>query len=263
MSLEKDRFRSTAARAFFALTALSVLVGVTLELWLSYHSRTILPPHAGFTRTFGPGLDGAMNQLVFFTTESNIILGLTTLLLAIRLNRSSEVFHVFRLVGLIDVAITAVVYNVLLAGDVKPEGLGQVANVIQHMINPSLGWIGWLAFGPARLITVRRVALAALLPLAWGVGTLVRGALIDWYPYSILDVPRLGYGGVALYILAVLALFLAIAGVLAVVDRRLGAWPFRAGELAISDRRAEPLPASRQESRRSTSGGARHISGVT
>lgn len=232
-SLEKRSFRSTGARAFFALTAVSVSVGVALELWLAYGARTVLPPHAGFTRTFGPGLDGALNQLVFFTTESNAILGLTTLLLALRLSRSSELFHVFRLVGLIDIAITAVVYNLLLASDVKPQGMGEVANVLQHMINPALAWIGWLLFGPARAVTVRRVAFAALVPLAWGVATLARGAVIDWYPYSILDVPRLGYGGVALYILAVLVLFFVIATVLAVIDRQLGSRPFRVGEPAI------------------------------
>jgi hypothetical protein len=249
MPMDKNSVRSLGARAFFALTAVSVSIGVALELWLAYHARTGLPPHAGFTRTFGPGIDGGLNQLVFFTTESNAILGLTTLLLAIRLHRSSEVFHVFRLVGLIDIAITAVVYNLLLAGDVKPQGVGEVANVIQHMINPALAWIGWLVFGPARLVTVRRVALAALVPLAWGVVTLVRGAFIDWYPYSILDVPRLGYGGVALYILGVLALFFVIAGVLAVVDRQLGTTPFRASEQA-PDRRGTavtPLGTHRSE----------------
>lgn len=230
MPMDQNSVRSLAARVFFALTALSVSIGVALELWLAYHARTVLPPHAGFTRTFGPGIDGALNQLVFFTTESNAILGLTTLLLAIRLNRSSEVFHVFRLAGLIDIAITALVYNLLLAGDVKPQGLGEVANVIQHMINPALAWIGWLVFGPARLVTVRRMALAAVVPLTWGVVTLVRGAFIDWYPYSILDLPHLGYSRVALNILGVLVLFFAIAGLLAVVDRQLGTTPFRASE---------------------------------
>lgn len=238
---------SSWARAFFALTAVSVCIGVALELWLSYHAQTVLPPHAGFTRTFGPGLDGALNQLVFFTTESNVILGLTALLLALDPNRRSEIFHVFRIVGLIDIAITAVIYNVLLAGDVQPQGLGIVANAIQHMINPALAWIGWLLFGPARELTVRRVVLAGLVPLAWGVATLVRGALVDWYPYSILDVPRLGYGGVALYILAVLLLFLFIAGVLALLDRQLGVRPFRGSELAIQDRRGSASASSRHQ----------------
>lgn len=249
------------ARAFFGLTALTVFVGVALELWLAYHNRTVLPPHAGFTRTFGPGFDGAANQLVFFTTESNIILGLTTLLLAVRLSLNSMVFQVFRLVGLIDIAITAVVYNVLLASDVKPQGLGEVANALQHVINPALGWLGWLLFGPVRLVTMRRVVAAALVPLGWGVATLVRGALIAWYPYSILDVPRLGYGGVALYIVAVLALFLVLAGILALIDRWLGARPFRSGALPISEHAAIPTRRAVRRSSSEVYGGRRSISG--
>ena len=246
MFLEKDAFRSTTARVFFALTAASVFVGIALELWLAYHTRTVLPPHAGFTRTFGPGPDGALNQLVFFTTESNAILGVTTLLLALRLNRRSDVFHVFRLAGMIDIAITALVYNVLLAGDVTPRGWGEVANVLQHMINPALAWIGWLVFGPGGQVSIRRIAFAALVPLTWGAATLVRGALITWYPYSILDVPRLGYGGVALYFLAVLALFFLLAALLLVADRRLGARPFRGSTPAIPERQGAVVDSRQQ-----------------
>jgi hypothetical protein len=211
-----------AARCFFGVTAASCLLGVGLELWVAYHQETVLPPEAGFTRTFGPGLGGALNQLFFFTTKSNAILGATTLLLALRPHRTSQAFHVWRLVGLIDITITAIVFNLLLAGDVEHGGAAQLANVVQHMINPTLALIGWGLFGPAGTLTRRRILLAAAVPLTWTAVTLVRGALVQWYPYTILDVPNLGYGVVARNILAVLVLFFLIAGVLAVADRRLG-----------------------------------------
>jgi hypothetical protein len=42
-------------------------------------------------------------------------------------------------------------------------------------------------------ITHRTIAPAFAVPLAWTAATLVRGASIEWYPYTILDVPRIGY----------------------------------------------------------------------
>ncbi|NLS09140.1 Pr6Pr family membrane protein [Nesterenkonia sp. MY13] len=52
--------------------------------------------------------------------------------------------------------------------------------------------------------------------------TLIRGPGLDWYPYNILDVPGMGYAGVAVYIGSILVAFLGIATALWLVDRKLG-----------------------------------------
>jgi hypothetical protein len=217
---------TTVARCFFALTACSALVGVALEFWVACHNGSVLPPRpgTGLTRSFGPCLEAALNQPFFFTTQSNTVVGVTTLLLALRLNRRSDIFHMFRVAGLIDILITFIVFHLLLAGNLEPTGAARVANLIQHTVNPVLAVLGWALFGPAGSVTVRRTLLAAIVPAAYLAVTLVRGAIVHWYPYPILDVRTLGYAGVAVHVLAIVVLFLLVAGALAVVDpRRTGA----------------------------------------
>ena len=51
----------------------------------------------------------------FFTVQANLLVGATTLLLAIRLDRSSLVFGTFRLIGLVAITVTGIVYHVALS----------------------------------------------------------------------------------------------------------------------------------------------------
>ncbi|TGK01989.1 hypothetical protein EHQ53_15245 [Leptospira langatensis] len=214
-----DHLNQKLARLCFAVTAVCCLFGVVLELWFSYFHESILPPNAGFTRTFGPGWGSFFNQFVFFTTQSNIILGITTLLLALEPRRSSDSFHIWRLIGLIDISITAIVFNFVLANGPSRGPISHLASIFEHSINPILAILGWFVFGPSGSVTVRRIVIAAMFPIAYAAFTLIRGAILIWYPYNILDVTNLGYSGVSIYIVAIFILFLLIAGVLFVFDR--------------------------------------------
>lgn len=209
-------------RLFFGVSALLCLVGVSLELYSAYHHKSVLPPNAGFTRTFGPGLDGLFNHFFYFTTQSNIILGITAFLLALNPVRTSDQFHVWRLVGIIDITITCIVFNFVLKNSPRPDQIASLASTIQHSINPALAIVGWLIYGPKGSVSIKRVAIAAFIPIAYAIFTLVRGAILVWYPYNILDVTNLGYGGVSIYIAAIFILFLIIAGFLAAIERWVG-----------------------------------------
>ena len=76
-------------RPWFAVTALCVIAGVAL----SVYSAAKNPGH------FHSGVERGFNAFAFFTIQSNLIVGGTTLLLAIRLDRTSAVFGTFRLIG--------------------------------------------------------------------------------------------------------------------------------------------------------------------
>ena len=70
----------------------------------------------------------------------------------------------------------------------------------------------WLADPPRAPIAFRRAARAWLaFPLLWTALTLVRGEIDGRYPYPFLDPANGGYGSVALYSVAILGLFLAVA----------------------------------------------------
>ena len=56
-------------------------------------------------------------------------------------------------------------------------------------------------------------------PIAWAAYTMIRGAIVGWYPYPFLNPgiePGVGYGGVLVYVIAIAAFILLMgAGVLA------------------------------------------------
>ena len=58
-------------------------------------------------------------------------------------------------------------------------------------------------------------------PILWLCFTLIRGAVVHWYPYPFIDVTVLGYGGAALNCVWVALLLLGLAAGSDVLDRRL------------------------------------------
>ncbi len=170
---------------------------------------------------FHSGVERAFNSFAFFTIQSNLIVGATTALLAIRLDRASTVFRTFRLIGLVAITVTGIVYHVALASLLNLAGLHQLANQLVHTVVPLLAVTGWLLAGP-RAQTCARVAwLTVLYPVCWLAFTLIRGAVINWYPYPFIDVTKIGYGKTITNCIWVALLFLGLAAGATVLDHRL------------------------------------------
>ena len=118
---------------------------------LSVYSAAKNPGH------FHGGVERGFNAFAFFTIQSNLIVDGTTLLLAIRLDRASTVFGTLRLIGVVAITVTGVVYHVALARIFDLDGIDQLGNQLVHTAVPLLAVLGWLIFGP-RGLTSRRVA---------------------------------------------------------------------------------------------------------
>jgi hypothetical protein len=200
------------ARPWFAVTALCVVAGVALSVYSAARNP-------GY---FHSGVERAFNAFAFFTIQSNLIVGGTTALLAVRLDRPSTVFRTFRLIGLVAIIVTGVVYHVALARIFDLDGIDQLGNQLVHTVVPLLAVIGWLVFGP-RGMTSRRVAwLSLLFPVCWLAFTLIRGAVIHWYPYPFINVSVIGYAKAILNAFWVALLLLGVAAGATALDSRLG-----------------------------------------
>jgi hypothetical protein len=193
---------TTIARWWFGLTALTVLVAVVISLVLVL---------TGDDPQSGSPIADALNIFAYFTIQSNMIVGVTSLCLALRPERRSTLFRVFRLDGVIMIIVTAIVFHALLAGLVGVSGWSSVSNQLVHTVVPALAVLGWLVFGPRGLVSWRVVAWSVVYPLLWVLFTLVRGAVTHWYPYPFLDVGELGYARVSLTILGITVAFVALA----------------------------------------------------
>lgn len=94
------------------------------------------------------------------------------------------------------------------------------SDVMLHYILPGWTIVAWV-FGPGRRSASWRVVPFVLLyPIAWGVFTIWRGAVIGWYPYYFLD-PRQVSGPLEMVVTCAIALaiFAFVAAVLVVLSR--------------------------------------------
>ncbi|HEY6379051.1 MAG TPA: Pr6Pr family membrane protein [Candidatus Dormibacteraeota bacterium] len=162
-----------------------------------------------------------LNVFAFFTVWSNVLVGVTTLLLALDLERPSTVFCTLRLIGVAAITVTFLVYHVALAHLLDLDSWALVAETILHTGVPILTIAGWLMFGPRGMTSTRVVQLTALFPATYMVFAVFRGAITGFYPYPFADVGALGYPRVIVNGVWITALFMGIAAGLDVFDRWL------------------------------------------
>jgi hypothetical protein len=203
--------RQTTARWWFGLTAFAAGFGIVVQLFVTANADTGFP--TSLART--------LNVFVFFTILSNLTVGVTSMLLALNPNRSSIVFSVFRLIGVVSIVITGLVFHAVLKDLLDLESWALVADNTIHTVVPVLAVVVWIAYGPRDLVSRRIVGLSALYPVAWLAFTLIRGEIVGFYPYPFVDVGTLGYPRVLVNCVWVAVLYLAVAGGANALDRWL------------------------------------------
>lgn len=201
------------ARLWFATTAACVAAGVVVNALVAAHSS------AGF---FDTGMKRAFNTFAFFTIQSNLLVGIACALLAIRTDWQSPAFRVLRLSGLVSIIVTGIVYHVALANLLELESWALFGDQLVHTVVPLLTVVGWLLFGPRRRTSAPTAWLSLIFPVAWLAFTVLRGAVVHWYPYPFIDVTTLGYAKALLNCLWVALLFVGLAAGVTAVDGRLG-----------------------------------------
>ncbi|MGW3967012.1 Pr6Pr family membrane protein [Amycolatopsis sp. NPDC005003] len=191
-------------RAWFAVTAVVALAGLVTQVVAT--ART-------------PGGQVA-NLLCFFTIDSNLLVVLTSALVALGRARG-RLFTVLWLDALAGIIVTGIVYQVALAGLYDLHGLSLVSDTMLHKVTPLLFVLGWLLVGPRGAVTWGTVWWSLAYPLAWLAFTLPRGAITGFYPYPFVDAGTLGYGLVALNCVFIGLFFTALAAGAFLYDRRL------------------------------------------
>ena len=167
----------------------------------------------------------AGNFFSFFTIQSNIAAAaMLALLVVVRKPERGVWFEAVRAGVVFFIAVTGVVFALLLQGlQEELQTTTHWVDTVVHRVMPLVLVVDWLVEGPRRRLP-RWVALAWLGCLgAWLAYTLVRGAIVDWYPYPFVDVSAHGYDGVALRCAALLVAFAAAAaGFVWLGNRRAG-----------------------------------------
>lgn len=197
--------RVTAA-AFWSLLAVLVVVGET----------------ASFVA------HGQKDQVVYFTNQSNVYLGIVAALTGWRLwSGRRELSPPVLTSAILFIAITGLVYNIVLAPTAEPKhGYAAFSSAVLHVATPVLGLLGWLLFARHGSLRYFHAFVWLVYPLGYFVFAIVRGLFVTSgdlrYPYPFLDVVELGYAGVGVNAVTYAALFFLLGAILVTLDRMLG-----------------------------------------
>ncbi len=215
------------ARLVHALTALSAIVGTVLAYVLEAHGADPL-------RVTTPGLfhdstEAVVGRLAdltsYFTEWSNVLVAVMFLLLAIRTTGRGRLFRVLLFDSLLMITVTGLVYNIVLAPAMAPRhGIDLLTTTIEHTVTPLLAVVGWAIVGPRGWLHRRLILPALVLPIIWVIFTLIRGAVIDAYPYGFINVIDLGYPLALLNVFVILLIGIGICFALIGIDRLARRW---------------------------------------
>jgi len=204
------------ARVFHLLTFLVAAFAVVLQLVLVIQGHRVLDEHNR------PDLGTRLVRFCsYLTIWFNVLVAWSTLTLALGRDRDSRVWRALRLDAVVLATVGGLVHFFFLRPLLDLTGWDLAADRLLHIAVPVLALAGWLAFGPRGRAGRRDLVPFLVLPVAWLVYTLVRGELVEWYPYPFVDVNAHGYGVVLLNCAGVAAAMVAGAWAAIVADRRL------------------------------------------
>ncbi|MBV9099844.1 MAG: Pr6Pr family membrane protein [Candidatus Dormibacteraeota bacterium] len=197
------------ARFWWTLIAIDVATGVVINFILAI----VEPSPAGQIGT------SLLRYFSYFTEESNIFVLAATIPLAMDPQHDGRAWRVLRVMSLLGITITGLVFAIVLAPTSHPHGAGVASNLMLHYISPVGSIAGWLLFGPRPRIALRTLAQAIIWPLLWVGYILAQGPATGWYPYDFLNVTVHGYGRVGINLAFILILSVVILALLRLGDR--------------------------------------------
>ncbi|HEV7453765.1 MAG TPA: Pr6Pr family membrane protein, partial [Candidatus Saccharimonadales bacterium] len=172
-----------------------------------------------------------VNFLSFFTIESNILAAIVLLAAGsfALCGKQSARLDMLRGAAFLYMTITGIVYTLLLSG--QEESLQTAipwVNSVVHYIMPAVVFADWFITPPVKRISFKAACFWLIFPILYLAYSLIRGPIVQWYPYPFLDPAGHGYGGIAVVGIGIMACALALVAV--------GSW---------STRRAKPAQKKR------------------
>ena len=120
------------------------------------------------------------------------------------------------------IAVTGLVYVLVLRHMCQPQGWQWWADAGLHYATPLAYLAWWIALAPHGRLRWRDPGAWLLFPFAFLVWTLLRGAWLSEYPYPFIDVGTLGLAAVLRNAAGICVVFVTLGALLVALDRRLG-----------------------------------------
>jgi hypothetical protein len=150
----------------------------------------------------------------YFTILSNLFASVVFIISAVRLLKGrapTKSDDAIRGASIVYMIFVGIVFTTLLR-EVELGNLMPWVNTVHHYIMPVAVIIDWVLQPPRSKISLKTTYAWMLFPAAYVVYSLVRGAIVGFYPYPFFnpDIQN-GYGGVALYCAGMLGAFVFVS----------------------------------------------------
>lgn len=119
------------------------------------------------------------------------------------------------------ILVVGIIYNISLRGLADLSGLHAVANEFLHLINPLLFFGFWLLFVDKSTLNYKQAFIWLIYPLFYVVITVIRGEMINEYPYPFINVVKLGYPKAILNTVIIMLVFWLLSLIFIFVSKRL------------------------------------------
>lgn len=150
----------------------------------------------------------------YFTVLSNTLAVVMLALLAGRPGwDQTRWFAIFRGAVTVYMSVTAIVYAVILAPNLADVAVPEPwIDWSTHLVGPVLIVLDWFFYPPRTELEPNTLGMWLGFPAAYLAYSLIRGPIVDWFPYPFLDPDEVGgYGGVALWTGGVLVVTLGLS----------------------------------------------------
>lgn len=171
------------------------------------------------------GKPDAPHYLSLFTILSNVLVALTFTAAAVAPDtRAGRILlaPAMATATALYITITGLVYYFMLASLYDLSGWTKTYNTLLHYILPPVYVLFWLAFVPKGTLRFPHAVWMLAAPLLYGVYTLVRGAIVSWYPYPFIDAAKLGYAQTFWNVGEFVIIFAVGSFAFVLMDRALG-----------------------------------------
>ncbi len=191
------------ARLFFGLLTLAAIITqLTIQVQLGF---------------------SVVNFFSYFTNLSNIFAAVVLLLSAfylIQRRTPTPTFDLIRGASVVGIALVGIVFGVLL----RDEDLGSLlpwVNFVLHYLMPVVMVVDWLYAPPKTRLVFAQTWTWLIFPFLYLVYSIIRGAIVGFYAYPFFNPAKSGgYGGVALYCIAILGVFLILIWLVMLLGNR-------------------------------------------
>ena len=189
------RYMLIGARLFFGLLTFAALITAFIDF-------------------IGGDGHNPVNFFSFFTILTNLFAAVVLIVGAINLLRRrepKEADDILRGSAVVAIAVVGLVFGLLLS-HLESEMIPWV-NFVTHYLMPVVMVLDWLFQPPKAKLAPKHIWFWVVYPIAYLTYSLIRGAVVDWYPYWFINPHESpgGWSGVILYSGAITIGFLLIS----------------------------------------------------